>query len=439
MINECPINDVAAKFKFTRGTLQSLQQTASTFAGIVKSFCHALNWDLLALIISQLQDRIFFGVHQELIEIMKIPMLSVQSRARALFKSGYQNLVAISTANSVDIEKCLYDSLSFDVGKRDGEANYDAEQRNKSRLLFVTGRAGLTIKEAAILIITEARQYLQNEMGLVNIEWSQNQSETNKSEMPENLNQSNRLNEYDNNSENHSNTEVLPSRQTAKEKLMPKRKIELTENESEDSDAGSDSEGLKKCDSISSIYNDENDDIWSSSESTTLSYADKTSSERLLTLYRLDVVDVTETSDTFNKFVKSFGKVTACGFALAVTKRQESNGNYRCIISNEFFICGVSLCFEQNRVHYISLQDDSQIAFASKIEFLEQIFQRKNLTMKIYDAKRQLKTILKLLPNISQVSGCIEDPKVAHWLLQPDTENSFHQMVLVVFHFMFTI
>lgn len=104
LINECPLNQVAMKYKMSRGTLQSLQQTTSTFAGIVKSFCKALNWDMLALIVSQFQDRIFFGVHQDLIELMKISVLNGQ-RARALFDAGYQTLVDISKANVLDIEK----------------------------------------------------------------------------------------------------------------------------------------------------------------------------------------------------------------------------------------------------------------------------------------------------------------------------------------------
>lgn len=33
LINEIPISVVAVKYKFTRGLLQSLQQSSSTFAG----------------------------------------------------------------------------------------------------------------------------------------------------------------------------------------------------------------------------------------------------------------------------------------------------------------------------------------------------------------------------------------------------------------------
>lgn len=170
LVNEVNINSVAAKYKFTRGQLQSLQQMASTFAGVVTHFCTALNWNLLALIIGQFKERLFFGVHRDLIDLMRLQHLN-GARARALFDGGCKSLADLATANVLTIERILFDSVSFDAKRRDGETDFEAAQRNKVRFLYVTGRAGLTIREAAKLMVEDARRFLEMEMGVQHVQW----------------------------------------------------------------------------------------------------------------------------------------------------------------------------------------------------------------------------------------------------------------------------
>lgn len=141
MVSEKSVIEVAHKFKCSRGTLQTLQQQASTFAGIVTSFCHALNWTMLAKIIAEFKERLFFGVHHDLIDLMKIPNLNSQ-RARSLFNEGIQNLSDLANSDLFTVEKILYNSICFDSKQRDGENQWDADQRNKLRYLFVTGKSG---------------------------------------------------------------------------------------------------------------------------------------------------------------------------------------------------------------------------------------------------------------------------------------------------------
>lgn len=163
---------MATKYKYTRGQLQSLQQMASTFAGVVTHFCTALNWNLLALIIGQFKERLFFGVHRDLIDLMRLQQLN-GVRARALFDGGWKNLAELANANVLAIERILFDCVSFDAKRRDGESEFEAAQRNKVRCLYVTGRTGLTIREAAKLMIEDARRYLESEMGVHHVQWSQ--------------------------------------------------------------------------------------------------------------------------------------------------------------------------------------------------------------------------------------------------------------------------
>ncbi|KAH8283889.1 hypothetical protein KR054_004622 [Drosophila jambulina] len=178
LVNETPINVVVHKFKCHRGMLQSLQQMSSTFAGIVTAFCHSLQWSTLALIVSQFKDRLFFGIHRDLIDLMRLPDLT-QKRARALFDAGFTSLVEVAGADALELEKVLFNSLSFDSAKQhDHENAEEAALRNKVRNFFITGKAGMTVAEAAKLLINEARQFVQYEIGVGSIKWTQEQQKT---------------------------------------------------------------------------------------------------------------------------------------------------------------------------------------------------------------------------------------------------------------------
>lgn len=142
LVNERPMQEVAIKFKCPRGLLQSMQQMASTFAGIVTAFCQALDWQMLALIVDQFKERLFFGIHRDLIDLMRLSSLTAQ-RARALYADGLQTLPDLANADVFRVEKLLYNSIGFDSNQqRDGEKSFDAERRNRSRHLFITGKAG---------------------------------------------------------------------------------------------------------------------------------------------------------------------------------------------------------------------------------------------------------------------------------------------------------
>ncbi|XP_017968668.1 DNA polymerase theta isoform X1 [Drosophila navojoa] len=173
LVNETPINVVAHKFKCQRGMLQSLQQMASTFAGIVSAFCNSLQWSTLALVVSQFKDRLYFGIHRDLIDLMRLPDLS-HKRARALHDAGITSLVELASANVLALEQVLFDSLSFDSAKRhENEDELQAAQRNTARNFYITGKAGMTVAEAAKLLIEQARQFVQHEIGVGSIQWTQ--------------------------------------------------------------------------------------------------------------------------------------------------------------------------------------------------------------------------------------------------------------------------
>lgn len=180
-MNETPINVVSHKFKCQRGMLQGLQQMASTFAGIVTAFCNSLQWSTLSLIVSQFKDRLYFGIHRDLIDLMRLPDLT-HKRARALHDAGITSLVELAGTDVLALEQLLYNSLSFDSAKQhENENEMEAEKRNSARNFFITGKAGITVAEAAKLLISEARQFVQYEIGVGSIKWTQ---EKNDSKIP---------------------------------------------------------------------------------------------------------------------------------------------------------------------------------------------------------------------------------------------------------------
>ncbi|KAK9874987.1 hypothetical protein WA026_005802 [Henosepilachna vigintioctopunctata] len=171
LVNEKQLDEVAAKFSCNRGMLQSLQQSASTFAGMVTSFCKQLGWLSVEILISQFQDRLQFGVNRDLLDLMRLPCLN-SKQARALYNAGIETLIKLANSDACTIENILHKVVPFEnISEREGETHHDFQQRNKMRTVWITGKQGLTEKEAADLILHDAREYLENEMGVKNIMW----------------------------------------------------------------------------------------------------------------------------------------------------------------------------------------------------------------------------------------------------------------------------
>ncbi|XP_076224101.1 DNA polymerase theta isoform X2 [Nomia melanderi] len=175
LVREMPLNTVCKKYGCCRGILQSLQQSAATFAGMVTQFCKQLGWDCMELLVSQFQTRLQFGVCRELLDLLRLPMLN-GLRARSLYKQGITSVADLAIANELDVERALYKALPFESEKeQDGEHESEALKRNKMRTVFVTGKDGLTPHEAALMLVQEARLLVKNELRLQDMSWKQNE------------------------------------------------------------------------------------------------------------------------------------------------------------------------------------------------------------------------------------------------------------------------
>lgn len=454
---------------------------------------------MLAIIISQFKERLFFGVHQDLIDLMKIPILNSQ-RARALHAAGFQTLIDIANADMFSIEKCLYDCISFDSKQRDGESNYDAEQRNKQRALFVTGKAGLSVKEAAKMIIDEARAYLENEMRLTNVKWvdkgqengkesttaegrSQNYSAASTKEAAGNTNGESKRKSLEKTDEKTARKSrencghegvSLPQERPAsrateksfnklngpvKALTIPEQEASISINQPKkaitqktvfiepNNVATKTPKSIKiapKADAVESdddqvdvISFDSHTDCDLESQSLIMNSShilcDNKIEAAAANFTHINIIDVFQNKLYFAKFEEDFESLTECSLSLAPQKQNPLNKNndHNCVVSAETYIEGISICFESNVVFYLNLQDndDLDVKWDERVSFLKNLLSREEFTLKICNAREQLKMLQKAIPEIDDVSCSLEDPRVAHWLLQPDTDSSLNRMV----------
>uniref|UniRef100_A0A0N4WMK5 HTH_Tnp_4 domain-containing protein n=1 Tax=Haemonchus placei TaxID=6290 RepID=A0A0N4WMK5_HAEPC len=72
VVNEKSIDEVARRFRISRGTLQTLQQQSATYAAMVVAFCSRLGWTYLCDLLKGFASRLAFGVRRELTELVSI-------------------------------------------------------------------------------------------------------------------------------------------------------------------------------------------------------------------------------------------------------------------------------------------------------------------------------------------------------------------------------
>ncbi|XP_071219359.1 LOW QUALITY PROTEIN: DNA polymerase theta [Salvelinus alpinus] len=171
LVNEVPLGTVATKYNCSRGQLQSLQQSASTYAGMVTVFCRRLGWHSLELLLSQYQTRLSFGVQRELVDLVRVSLLSA-TRARTLYDQGLATVAQLARAKVTEVEKALRKAVPFKSSRRAmDETEGEAAERRSLRCVWVSGGRALTEHEAAIAIVSEARLLLQQDLALLGVTW----------------------------------------------------------------------------------------------------------------------------------------------------------------------------------------------------------------------------------------------------------------------------
>ncbi|XP_048084046.1 DNA polymerase theta isoform X3 [Alosa alosa] len=171
LVNEVPLGIVAKKYGCSRGQLQSLQQSASTYAGMVTVFCNRLGWHNLEILLSQFQSRLSFGVQRELCDLVRISLLNAQT-ARTLYSAGLLTVADVAHAQVADVEKVLRKAVPFKSSKQAvDETEWEVQERRSLRCIWVSGKKPLTEREAALEIVAEARHLLQQDLAMLGVNW----------------------------------------------------------------------------------------------------------------------------------------------------------------------------------------------------------------------------------------------------------------------------
>lgn len=506
LVNERPLEAVARKFKCTRGMLQSLQQMASTFAGIVTTFCTSLNWTNLALVLGQFRERLFFGIHPNLIELMKIPTMTTTRIARTLYKAGVEKLSDLANASVLKIENILLNSVDFDSDRKfDGEKDYEVEERLKRRNFFVTGKStGLTVQEAAKLLIEDARRHLQNEMGLKTVKWTEiNENEQEVAEKePEIVEISKKVPSSVSKviKRKHQTQKDIVSLNLSKSSPVepPKKreKVMVTEPERiqtqdykrklRSSNASDSSEIISKflnepgyeeikqkenkspnmsVDEIACSQVEELPAKWTqySLRATQRRLKTKVKSQDNQSLFltssldtlcesqsfiktsqnHLKMIDVLGSESVFKAFKSALSKKIETSMSIGIGKFEElqqaiggvllknrvNESIHNFVYDDTLYIDCITFSSECNKtVCLMDLQTVNTAMVQDVIQFVKEMLSRNDLTLNIYEAKEQLKIVLKVL-NVQEVNVRINDPRMASWILNPDINMPWEQMV----------
>ncbi|XP_034043388.1 DNA polymerase theta isoform X2 [Thalassophryne amazonica] len=170
LVMEVPLGTVASKYNCSRGQLQSLQQSASTYAGMVMVFCRRLGWHNMELLLSQYQTRLSFGVQRELVDLVRVSLLNA-TRARALYAQGLCTVAELARATVSDVEKALRNAIPFKSSKRAvDESEVEAAERRSLRCVWVSGGRALTEQEAATEIVSEAQLLLREDLAKLGVQ-----------------------------------------------------------------------------------------------------------------------------------------------------------------------------------------------------------------------------------------------------------------------------
>lgn len=113
LVQEKPMKELTGSVSISRGQLQAFQKSAGSFCAQVRKFCEHLNWTLLEAVLAPFEQRLGFGVQEELLPLVRIGPEVPAFRARALYVAGYQTPAAIVAANQQAIHQVLVDSMPF--------------------------------------------------------------------------------------------------------------------------------------------------------------------------------------------------------------------------------------------------------------------------------------------------------------------------------------
>lgn len=182
----------------------------------------------------------------------------------------------------------------------------------------------------------------------------------------------------------------------------------------------------------------------------------KESDTPVVSLDQLKIVNVSGNDGLFERFCTELRRTNTVGLAVAVGSHISENpqsvigGNLlinqiagslsrdrkkNCTFNGGLqYVAGLSICLAETEpaaAFYLNLQDDDNAAvnYQRKVALLNELFERTDLTVQMFDVREQCKVLATAVPEIRWISGQLEDPRIGNWLLQPDVDANLVEMV----------
>lgn len=115
LIQEWPITNVCNMMSnVTRGQLQQLQKDAAVFCGMTVAFCKRLNWHILAACLSDFSGRLNFGVHKEVLPLVRLGPELTPARARVLLQHDICSARDVVAAGQQELMALVMETLPFE-------------------------------------------------------------------------------------------------------------------------------------------------------------------------------------------------------------------------------------------------------------------------------------------------------------------------------------
>ncbi|EEQ33202.1 DNA polymerase theta isoform 2 [Microsporum canis CBS 113480] len=95
--NEIPVSSIAKKYNTARGAVQMLAQNCHGFAAGMAKFCQRMGWDMLAVVLDHMRDRLQAGARADLLEMAQVTYVKSRT-ARLLWENGFKSLRSLAEA-----------------------------------------------------------------------------------------------------------------------------------------------------------------------------------------------------------------------------------------------------------------------------------------------------------------------------------------------------
>jgi len=112
ILKETPVQEICDTFKCNRGAVQTTQQQALNFSGMMAAFCERLCWTDYSILFLRISEKINWQVKEELLDLMQIPSLRPE-RARVLYNADFRSIEDVAS-------NCRADNMVKLFAKNDG-------------------------------------------------------------------------------------------------------------------------------------------------------------------------------------------------------------------------------------------------------------------------------------------------------------------------------